>query len=113
MNKDLTRDWVQGVLGKFSFTRRMLDWDSFTCHITVNIKQELAQSKIDPVIVPGGCTKYIQAPDLAWNKFVKAKITEKYDSWITEGAHSFTAAGNRRASLVAKSLSGFLRPGIV
>ena len=28
MNEDLTRDWVQGVLGKFSFTRRMLAWDS-------------------------------------------------------------------------------------
>ena len=49
-------------------------------HITDNIKQELAQSKIDPVIVPGGCTKYIQAPDVAWNKLFKAKITEKYDA---------------------------------
>lgn len=29
MNEDLTRDWVQGVLGKFSFTCRMLAWDSF------------------------------------------------------------------------------------
>ena len=28
MNGDLTRDWVQGVLGNFSFTRQMLAWDS-------------------------------------------------------------------------------------
>ena len=28
MNEDLTRDGVQGVLGKFSFTRGMLAWDS-------------------------------------------------------------------------------------
>ena len=80
MNEDLTRDWVQGVLGKFSFFRQMLAWDSFKCHITDSIKQELAQAKIDPVIVPGGCTKYIQAPDVAWNKPFKAKVTEKYDA---------------------------------
>ena len=96
MNEDLTHDWVQGVLGKFSFSRRMLAWDSFKCHITDSIKQELAQAKIDPVIVPGGCTKYIQAPDVARNKPFKAKVTEKYDAWMADWAHSFTAAGNMR-----------------
>lgn len=94
MNEDLTRDWVEGGLGKFSFTRRMVAWDSFKCHITDSIKEELAQSKIDPVILPGGCTKYIQAPDVASNKPFKAKVTENYDAWMAEGAHSFTAAGN-------------------
>ena len=97
MNEDLTRDWVQGVLGKFSFTRRMLAWDSFKCHITDSIKQELAQSKINPVIVPRECTKYIQAPDVSWNKPFKARVTEKYDAWNVEGAPSFSAAGNMRA----------------
>ena len=66
------------------------------CHITDSIKQELAQAKIDPVIVPGGCTQHIQAPDVAWNKPFKAKVTEKYDAWMADGAHSFTAAGNMR-----------------
>ena len=103
MNEELTREWVQvaceqarvqGVLGEFSFSRRMLAWDSFEGLITDSIKQELAQAKIDLVIVPGGCTKYIQAPDVAWNKPFKAKVTEKYDAWMTDGAHSFTAAGN-------------------
>ena len=32
MNEDLTRDWMQEVLGKFSFTRRMLAWGCFKCH---------------------------------------------------------------------------------
>ena len=66
------------------------------CHITDSIKKELAQAKIDPVIVPGGCTEYIQAPDVAWNKPFKAKVTKKYDAWMADGAHSFTAAGNMR-----------------
>ena len=67
MNEDLARDWLQGTLGKFLFTCWITAWDFFKCHITDSIKQELAQTKIDPVIVPGGCTKYIQAPDVAWN----------------------------------------------
>ena len=46
--------------------------------------------------VPGSCTKYIQAPDAAWNKPFKAKVTEKNNVWMADGAHSFTAAGNLR-----------------
>ena len=84
------------ILGKFSFTRRMLAWDSFKCHITDSIKQKLVHVKIDPIIVPSGCTKYIQDPDLAWNKPFKAKVTEKDDAWMADGAHSFTASGNMR-----------------
>ena len=65
-------------------------------HITDNIKQERAHAKIDPVIVPSGCTKYqyIQAPDAAWNVSFKTKVTEKYDAWIADRDRSFTAAGN-------------------
>ena len=52
------------------------------CHVLDSVKQELNRAKIDPVIVPGGCTKYIQAPDVSWNKPFKAKVTEKYDEWM-------------------------------
>ena len=55
MNEDLTLQWVQRVLGQFAFNRRLLAWDSFKCHITDDTKKELSRSKIDSVIVPGGC----------------------------------------------------------
>ena len=97
MNEDWTPEWVQGVLGRFSFTRQMSAWDSFKCHLMDSIKQKLTNEKINPVIVPGGCTKYIQAPDVAWKKLFKGKVTEKYDKWMAERAHSFTAAGNMHA----------------
>lgn len=58
MNEELTVSWVKGILGQFSLTRRMLAWDSFRCHVLDSVKQELNCAKIDPVIVPGGCTKY-------------------------------------------------------
>jgi len=43
-------------------------------------------SKIDPLIIPGGCTKYIQVPDMVWNKPFKANVTEKYDEWMADEA---------------------------
>ena len=82
MNEDLTLSWARNVLGRFSFTRRLLAWDSFKCHVMGTVKDELAESKIDTVIIPGGCTKYIQAPDVVWNKPFKAKVTEQYDEWM-------------------------------
>ena len=97
MSEELTVSLVKGVLGQFSFTRRMLAWDSFRCHVLDSVKQELNRAKIDPVIVPRGCTKYIQAPDVSWNKPFKAKFAEKYDEWMANGQHTFTAASNMRA----------------
>ena len=60
--------WVDSVLGSFAFNRRLLAWDSYECHMEDSITESLKSKKIDRVIVPGGCTKYIQAPDVSWNK---------------------------------------------
>ena len=98
MNEELTVSLVKGVLGNFSFTRRMTAWDSFRCHVLGSVKQELYRGKIDPVIVPRRLKKYIQAPDVSWNKPFKAIVTEKYDEWMASGQHTFTAAGNMLAS---------------
>lgn len=77
MNTELTHVWVENVPGTFSFQRRFLAWDSYECHIEDTVK-------IDVAIVPGGCTKYIQAPDVSWNKTFKAECTERYDDWLAE-----------------------------
>ena len=47
--------------------------------------------------MPGGCTKYIQAPNVSWNKPFKL-CTKKYDEWLaTVGIHEETVAGNLKA----------------
>ena len=54
--------------------------------------------KIDTVIVPGNCAKYVQAPDFSWNKTFKANCAEKYDDWlVTEKVNNETEAGNLKA----------------
>ena len=62
------------------------------------VAASLKSSKIDQVIIPGGCTKYVQAPDLVWNKPFKAICTQKYDEWLAEeGILNETAEGNLKA----------------
>ena len=51
---------------------------------------------VNSVTIPGGCTKYIQAPDVCWNKPFKARMTELYDQWLSEGVHQFTECGNMK-----------------
>ena len=97
MNEELTLDWVQNVLGRFSFTRRLLSWDSFDSHMTDDVRNLLQTSKVEDVIIPGGCTKYIQAPDLSWNKPFKATMTERYDDWLANGVMEYTEQGNLKA----------------
>ena len=96
MNEELTLVWAEKVLGKFSFGRRLLSWDSFECHMMDSVKEAVKTSNSDLVIVPGGCTKYIQAPDVCWNKPFKEFIGTKYDHWMAEGVHQYTEAGNMK-----------------
>ncbi|PFX11530.1 Pogo transposable element with KRAB domain [Stylophora pistillata] len=98
MDPELAKVWVDSVLGSISFNRRLLASDSYECHLEDKITESLKSKKIDRVIVPGGCTKYIQAPDLSWKKPFKSSCTENYDEWQgTVGINEETAAENLRA----------------
>ena len=68
MTTELTNEWVNNVLGSFAFARHQLVWNSYECHMEDSVIKSLNAKKVDAVIVPGGCTKYIQAPDVLWNK---------------------------------------------
>ena len=96
MNKELVIIWVKRILGAFSFNRRLLACDSYECHMTDSVRKDLKKMNVDSVIIPGGCTKYIQAPDVCWNKPFKARMTELYDQWLSEGVHQFTEGGNMK-----------------
>ena len=86
MNIKLTFQWVKDVIGAFSFKRRFSAWNSYKCHIEGTVKKLLATKKIDNAIVAGGRTKYVQAPDISWNKTFKANCTQKnmMIGWLQE-----------------------------
>ncbi|ROL53945.1 Pogo transposable element with KRAB domain [Anabarilius grahami] len=99
MNDALTADWLKSVVGKFNFTPRLLAWDSYRCHISAATKEELKCGyNITTAVIPGGCTKYIQAPDVMWNQPFKASLHNAYDQWMAGDADKeYTAGGNLKA----------------
>ena len=63
-----------------------------------SVSKSLKQKKIKLLIISGGCTKYVQAPDVSWNKPFKAKVSEKYDEWLfTDGIKNLTDAVNLKS----------------
>ena len=100
MNDDLTIEYTKKVLGTFSFGRRFLTRDSYECHMDSNVAASLTSSNIDQAIILRGCTKFIQAPDVPWNKPFKAVFTKRYEQWFAEeGLHNETEEGNLKAPL--------------
>lgn len=87
------------MVGKLNFGHRLLVWDSYRCHISSATKAELRRGySVTTAVIPGGCTKYIQAPDVVWNKPFKASLHESYDSWMAEDTDKeYTAGGKLRA----------------
>ncbi|KAL2096389.1 hypothetical protein ACEWY4_008537 [Coilia grayii] len=98
MNDDLTTAWLRSVVGKFSFRPRLLVWDAYRCHISTSTKQELRPYNITTAVIPGGCTKYVQAPDVMWNQPFKASLHASYDEWLAgDTDKQYTSGGNLKA----------------
>ena len=95
----LTEQYCREVIGTFSFgTHRLLAWDAFRCHLTPRVNDILNRAKVDSVIIPGDCTKFIQAPDVSWNKPMKEYLRQIYDNCLAESEHQMTAHGNMKGS---------------
>ena len=60
------------------------------------VKGKVKENNVDMTVVLGGCTKYIQAPDVCWNVPFKGPVTERYDAWMAEGSQEFTAQGSMK-----------------
>ena len=60
-------------------------------------KYKIKVNNTDMVVVPGGCTKYIQAPDVCCNAAFKELVTERYDEWMAESSQEYTTQGNLKA----------------
>ncbi len=99
MNDDLTKDYLQRILGKLSVRKRILIWDAYRCHLSEATKSELKCGyNITTAVIPGGCTKFLQAPDVCWNKPFKDKLHELYDGWMSgDDDKEYTIGGNLKA----------------
>ena len=57
---------------------------------------QLSKIKFESVLVSGGCTKLMQAPNVACNKPFKAFVRNQYYEWLANGICEYIAAGNRK-----------------
>ncbi len=99
MNDPLTIEYLRTIIGSFTFgNKRLMVWDAYRCHISEAVKAECARLSLQTSIVPGGCTKFIQAADVVWNSPFKSRLRERYDTWLSEPAcHEYTKGGNMKA----------------
>ena len=47
--------------------------------MTEDVRKLLKQIETNDALIPGGCTKYVQVPDVVWNKPFEVHIMESYD----------------------------------
>ena len=73
-----------------------------------SVKDKVKENNTNMVVVLGGYTKYIQAPDVCWNAPFKELVTERYDEWMAEGSQEYTAQGNLQASSQRKIIEWIL-----
>ncbi len=94
LNDTLTIEYLRTIIGSFSFSKRLLVWDAYRCHTSVSTRAEMTKLKLHTAVVPGGCTRFIQAPDVVWNSSFKAHLRSLYDTWLADTSnHEFTKGG--------------------
>ena len=97
MNDGSTAVYLHSILGSLSFSKRLLVWDAYKCHTSEANRRETTRLKLHTAIVPGGCTKFIQAPDVVWNSCFKSHLRRSYDTWLSEpSVHEYTKGGNMK-----------------
>ena len=96
INKELVLKFLRQVLGMFSFKRCLFAWDTFEVHLTEDARKLLKRMKTDGALIPGRCTKCVQAPSVVWNKPFKGQIMKSYDEWLVSGLHQYTEAGDMK-----------------
>lgn len=82
--------------GFFHVTPGLLVMDSMRAHITDIIKKKISSKNCTPVIIPGGMTKMLQPLDISVNRSFKAVLRRLWETWMSEGEHSFTKTGRMR-----------------
>ena len=69
MNDSLTMDYFKSIIEALSFDKCLLIQDAYRCEA---VRGEIARQRLHTAVIPGGCTKYIAAPDVVWNASFKS-----------------------------------------
>uniref|UniRef100_A0A8R1I340 HTH CENPB-type domain-containing protein n=1 Tax=Caenorhabditis japonica TaxID=281687 RepID=A0A8R1I340_CAEJA len=77
-NDELTKNYLETVIGTTLFGKRLLVWDSYRCHISADTKKVLKTLRVDSAVIPGGTTKFIQWIVDAWKELPVELIKKSF-----------------------------------
>ena len=79
MTSSIMVSWIDWLASRFNAQeRKMLIMDSHRSHMTDDVKVACKSHNIDIIMIPGGCTKYLQPLDLTVNRSFKSKLKQQY-----------------------------------
>lgn len=95
VNSDLLIKWIDSIFPLTDFsTGKCIVWDSCRAHISKAIKEHCQKRKIKMIVIPGGCTPYLQAGDIGIFKELKDILSKKINSWKNSDLVEYTKNGN-------------------
>lgn len=104
MDEEMMGKWLEKCFSKrpdgfFHAKKGLLVLDSMRAHITELTLKRIKAKNCTAAVIPGGMTKMLQPLDISVNRSFKAILRRLWESWMSDGEHSYTATGRmRRAS---------------
>ena len=98
VNSDLLVKWIDALFPVVDIRPgKCLVWDSCRAHISNKVKDHCRSRNIKMVVIPGGCTPYLQAGDIGIFRILKDQLSEIINAWKVSDAVEYTRAGNPKA----------------
>jgi hypothetical protein len=93
MTASLMQDWIDHFAATAG-TTKILIMDSFSAHLSKEVKEKLRSNNISVAVVPAGCTSECQPLDVGVNKPFKDRMRIRWTRFINDANAPLTARGN-------------------
>ena len=97
VNSELLVNWIDALFPVVDVRQgKCLVWDSCQAHISKKVKEHCHKRNIKMVVIPGGCTPYLQAGDIGIFRILKDNLSETINARKNSEAVEYTRHRNPR-----------------
>ncbi len=108
--KEIMAEWIIALKRKLTIQKEkrkvILLLDSASCHQGSEITQALEGSNIQIIIIPGGCTGFLQPMDTTIFRPLKKLMKSKYEDWLTGEQEKIQRALSREIPIQKENVLG-------
>ena len=98
MNSNLLIKWIDAIFPVVDVRGgKRIVWDSCWAHISKAVKEHCHRQNIFMIIIPGGCTPYLQAGDIGIYRELKDRPSATIEAWKHSNNVQYTKGGNPKA----------------